>query len=239
MLEGSAAELKALQSGPIFWHKYLLLSLVLTIVLLFFLSLFAFIAGPLLAWPVAAYWARDHAEKVMTVTMLLQNKLLKEVLGEPRAPAYFCIDYLTSPSGIAVDPDNKTLTAVTWSGPLTKDRLNQVPEDCLRKDVFSVQNIVQWRSFKPEVTTLERIGDSRHFTMNEKLQIDATNRRALNQQTATTGLTITTNLLDNQEVFLNLNHEAAKKWMLLLTKFSNGDLPAVTVPTEFPQPSQS
>ncbi len=75
---------------------------------------------------------------------------------------------------------------------------------------LDVQNIVQWRSFKPEVTTRERVGDWRYFTMNEKLQADATHRRALNQQTATTGLTITTNLLDNQEVFLNLQHEAAK-----------------------------
>jgi len=235
MYTGSDAELKQFQR-PIFWPTFVSSWVVIFLISLFTLSLWIFLASPALAWAIATYRAQKKAPEVLAMTLKVQEKLLAKAFGDsPNRPGYFCVDYTYMPSAIAVDVEKGTLTAVTWSGPTSKERLKALPDDCLHSVTYERAELTKCRAYEPGITTLGPVGSLAKLNSSEMLAMQRRNEKARVEQQQSTGLTIETNRLHEQEVFVNLKYEAAKQWLLLLEKFTDGTLPTVNTPTEFPK----
>ncbi|MDO8775724.1 MAG: hypothetical protein Q7K57_44890 [Burkholderiaceae bacterium] len=235
MYTGSDAELKQFQR-PIFWPTFVFSWLVTFLISLFTLTGWIFLASPVIAWAIATYRASVKAPEVLAMTLKVQEKLLAKALGDSgNRPGYFCVDYTYMPSAIAVDVVKGTLTAVTWSGPTNKERLKALPDDCLRSVTYERAELTKWSAYQPGATTLEPVGSLAGLNASEMMAMQRKNAKARVEQQQNTGLTISSNRLHEQEIFVNLKYEAAKQWILLIEKFTAGTLPAVDTSTEFPK----
>ena len=227
MLFESPKELKAWKR-EIFWKWYIVAGPATFIVSAMAGSLPVFLGAMVVTWFATKFISGMTAEERMGRAMSRQETILNKLLGNPTSPKYFCIDYASVPCGIAVNTE--TVTAVCWTAPT--DRLNNpTADDFVVHCVFKAE-LMEWSAAKPSAETLEAVGS---VSTSAMLAMHRKNSAALRVQTQNTGLTLTTNRLDLQEVFLNLNYEAAKQWILLLKKFSDGELPPISIPTEFPK----
>ncbi len=218
-----------------YWKKYGI-TVFLIFIPLIWLSIIGLFIAFLLAWPVAKFWAGSLADKSLSRMLRIENAVKDRLLGTPAAASYFTADATNTPCGIAVDPAAGTLTAVTWVGPYTKQRLETLADDCFKTQVFASAEILEWKSVQPGVSLHELVGSVAHQRSEDIMAVNRQNARAMREQRNGTGLFLETDRFNAQEVFLNMNYSDAKQWMLLLKKFSDRTLPAITEPTPFPQP---
>lgn len=235
MLTDPDTELKKYKKGKL-WPKVLLYSFGFMVPIAFVIGPgTALLISPFLAWPLAKMRLHSQAELFLDVATRMQTIMLQKALGNPQAPAYFCVDYAWMPSAIAVDVNANTVTAVCWSGPTTKDRLKQLPDGCFVSHTFKSSELLKWQAVKPGADIVEALGSLANVSTSDMMAMHRKNSAARQEQRQNTGLILETNRLDLQEVFLNLNYESAKQWILLLKKLSDDELPALTAATEFPK----
>lgn len=235
MLMHQQQEVRRQLQRHFYWKKYGISTAIICIPLLG-LGIFGLIIALLLAWPIAKVWAGSLADKALARMLRIENAVKDRLLGTPAAARYFTADATNDPCGIAVDPAAETLTTVTWVGPYTKQRLETLEDDCFQTQVFKSAEILEWKAFQPGVSLHELVGSIAHQRTEDIMAVNRQNASARREQRDGTGLFIGTDRLNAQEVFLNMNYPDAQKWILLLKKFSDRTLPAVTEPTPFPQP---
>lgn len=229
-------ELKKYKKGK-FWPKVLLYSFGFMVPIAFVIGPgTALLISPFLAWPLAKMRLNSQAEFFLGLATKMQAIMMEKALGNPQAPAYFCMDFAWLPSAIAADPNTNTVTAVCWSGPTTPKRFKELPDGCFVSHTFKSSELVKWRAVDPGANTIEALGSLANVSTSDMMSMAMKNSAARQEQRKNTGLTLETNRLDLQEVFLNLTYESAKQWILLLKKLSDGELPMLNVATEFPKP---
>lgn len=229
MLAGSPKEIKAWKNG-IFWRWFIFVGPAMLLVSAFAGSMLVSLVAMLSAWFGTKFMAGITAEDRMGRAIHRQKIMLGKLLGNPDTPKYFCVDFAARPSSIAVDPVANTVTAVCW--PSSANRTTAVDADGFVTHCFSRAELIEWEAISPGAEILKSVGSVSTSTM---VAMHRQNSAARQEQVLNTGLILKTDRLDLQEVFLNLNYESAKQWILLLKKFSDGELPTVSIPTEFPK----
>lgn len=240
MLKGLGSADKTELKKSLFGWSFLRWSIVITIPLMIGMSqmgvfgLLSLFLGPWAGYMIADRRSDGKVVRALEAVANLEQRLLKELACDSAIAGYVCVQSLEKPGGIFVDTSNKTLTATTWAGELNRDRLESLPEDCFKTMKFEAHEITRWNAYAPSAALLKAVGNPLKLNSSELLAMHSHNADARKTEREGTGLTIHTNRLDAQEIFINLNYEAAKKWILLLTKFTDGELEPVQSLTEFP-----
>lgn len=235
MLTSSAKELKALKKSN-FWFLFLFIGPITLFVSILFQSFLVSLGLIIFAWFATKFIAGLSADTATEREASRRKTMLNLLLGDPEVPKYFCLDHALVPCAIAVDPAGDTVTTLHWSKPL--NQFDNPTADSFISHTFTKNELLEWESVKPDADIYEVVGSLSNVKTSDMLSMQINNARARREQRSNTGLTLKIDRLEQQEVFVNLNYEAAKQWLLLLKKFSSGELPALTIPSEFPKPTQ-
>ncbi|BCM25942.1 hypothetical protein ZMTM_22010 [Methyloradius palustris] len=153
--------------------------------------------------------SKSSVDNVNTV-MLRAHQLIFEQLQNVD---YF---YYGGGGGLAVDVKNQTFCFVKAKS--VKD---------LTYKLVPFNEIKGWQSSQPG--RLEYTG----FGVNTGIQAEMKNQQEVRKQAFHTGLTVTTNQLDNHQIFIHMPLQKANAWIQLLTKAINSKDLAVSSPPRF------
>lgn len=169
---------------------------------------------------------RIPARSMLQSIMALETKVANQCLELIQQPVYYNATVGWRGGAIAVNPATAQIALVF--GELITKRSPQT-----RDIKFDVRELRQWRAIDPGATLIEVSGG----TSDQLLGALNHNVRARNERAQGTGLQLITDRLDATEIFLNFDFDEAKKWVLLLTKLSEGRLEVPVATIEYPFPS--